>query len=73
MFDALTEASNVLDSWIRWAEGYRGNYSLLNERTYLYAKMSAACKIGYVNNPLFSIDSSTSDSLLALRDTANLL
>ena len=38
--------------------------------THLYNKMSAACRTGYVNNPVFSNDSSTSDSSFAFRDVA---
>ena len=41
-------------------------------RTHRYARMSAACRTGYVNSPALSNDSSTSESSRAFRDAASL-
>lgn len=40
--------------------------------TYRYARMSAACRTGYVKSPAFRRDSSTSESSRAFREAASL-
>ncbi len=41
-------------------------------KSYRYARISAACRTGYVNNPTFKSDSSTSESSRAFREAASL-